>query len=733
MDPIYLDYNATTPLHPEVAAAMRPYLNQHFGNPSSSHKYGAITRRAVEQARAQVATMLKCEVDEIIFTSGGSEANNLAISGYAFKHRSRGNHIITSRIEHPAVLEVCRYLEPLGFQITYLPVDSDGVLSVSDVEKAIRPDTILITIMQANNEVGTLQPVAEITSLANQRGIVVHTDSAQAVGKVPVDIPSLGVDMLSIAGHKFYAPKGVGALYLRRGVVLQRLIHGAAHEQNLRAGTENVLEIVGLGKACELVVRDLEHTCSHTKKLRDRLESELESRLPDARVNGHREKRLPNTLSISFPGIEADSIMSALDRVACSAGAACHSDQVQMSHVLEAMEVPADVAMGTLRFSTGSMTTEAEIETAIDEIVKVVRQLSPTEPTTIADMADEDIRLTRFTHGLGCACKLRPQALERILTKLPPVADPDVLVGIGGSDDAAVYRISHELAIVQTVDFFTPIVDDPYHFGAIAAANSLSDIYAMGARPLFALNVVGFPSNRLPESVLERILAGAADKAAEAGIAIIGGHTVDDSEPKYGLAVTGSIHPDKLLTNSNARPGDKLILTKPIGTGIVSTAVKRQLADDELVARVTEIMATLNAAAAEVMAQFDVSSCTDITGFGLLGHLGEMTAASGVDAVIYADQVPIIKEAVGFASAGVVPGGTENNLEYISPRVDWPQSVTKIARLLLADAQTSGGLLIAVAAKQANQMIADLRQAGVSAAKIVGEIAGKGDGRIRIE
>ncbi|MGB5106927.1 MAG: selenide, water dikinase SelD [Candidatus Zixiibacteriota bacterium] len=733
MDHIYLDYNATTPIHPEVAEAMAPFLRDHFGNPSSSHWFGVQTRKAVETARARVAAMLSCNSDEIIFTSGGSESDNFAIAGYVLKNRSRGNHIVTSQIEHPAVLEICRYLEGQGFQVTYLSVDGTGMVDVEKLRRALRPTTILVSIMQANNEVGTIQPVKEIAEICHERGVAFHTDAAQAVGKIPVTIAATGADLITIAGHKLYAPKGIGALYVRRGIELQKLIHGAAHEQNLRAGTENVLEIVGLGKACEVVGREMAKQAPVMARLRDLLENELESRLPQCQINGDRARRLPNTLSVSFPGIEANAIISELEEVACSPGAACHSDKVMMSHVLEAMQVPVEYAMGTIRFSVGYMTTEAEIRVAADAIEATITRLAPSGMSTIrvAD-SDEEIRLTKYTHGLGCACKLRPQALEKILAQLPRTTDANVLVGSESSDDAAVYRLSEEMAVVQTVDFFTPIVDDPYHFGAIAAANALSDIYAMGGKPLFALSVVGFPSNRLPMQVLQQILKGAADKAAEAGINIIGGHTVDDTEPKYGLAVTGIVDPKTIKRNNTARVGDLLILTKPIGTGIISTAIKRQMVNNGLRDRVIKIMSTLNASAADVISRYDVSTCTDVTGFGLLGHLREVTVGSGVTARVDSKRVPIIDDAVALASSGVVPGGTENNLEYVSPIVTWGTGVSRVMKILLADAQTSGGLLMAVAKDQSGAMMRALIEKGVVDAAIVGEITGRGDGKISV-
>src|SRR3972149_3199959 len=367
--PIYLDYNATTPHAPEVIAAMQPYLKKYFGNPSSSHWYGIQARNTVENARRQVASLLKCQPEEIVFTSGGTESNNYAIKGVAFAYRNKGNHIITSQIEHPAVTEVCKFLEENGFKITYLPVDEYGLVDVSDIGKAISPKTILITIMHANNEVGTIQPIEKISKLAKKHKIVFHTDAAQSVGKIPTAVDFLGIDLLSIAGHKLYAPKGIGALYVRNGVKLAKFIHGAGHEQGRRAGTENVLEIVGLGKACEVAIRDMDKNISHMRKMRDRLYNGLKEKLKDIRLNGHPEKRLPNTLSIGFRGIDAGTLLSEIkDYVAVSPGAACHSGTTQISHVLSAMNIPREWAQGTLRFSTGRMTTKTDI----DRTVKVI-------------------------------------------------------------------------------------------------------------------------------------------------------------------------------------------------------------------------------------------------------------------------------------------------------------------------------------------------------------------------
>jgi len=378
--PIYLDYNGTTPLDPEVVAAMQPFFEE-FGNPSSTHWYGIAPKQAVAKAREQVASLLNCEPREIVFTSGGTESNNYAIAGTAFRLQGKGNHIVTCRIEHPAVLEVCRFLETLGFRVTYLPVDESGLLRASDVAEAVTSQTILITIMHANNEVGTVQPIEEISEIARNRGIVFHTDAAQSVGKIPIDVNELAVDLLSVAGHKVYAPKGVGALYIRRQMEPEKFMLGAGQEDGKRAGTENVLGIVGLGKACEIAGRDLKRNMSVLKTTRDNLQKGIQEKLGDlVRFNGHAEKRLPNTLSLSFRGVEADRILEEIGLdVAASAGAACHSGDVSISHVLEAMKVPLEWAKGTLRFTTGKFTTEAEIAKAIDVVSDAVLRLSNTQ------------------------------------------------------------------------------------------------------------------------------------------------------------------------------------------------------------------------------------------------------------------------------------------------------------------------------------------------------------------
>lgn len=372
MPPIYLDYNATTPIDPQVAEAMLPYIHGRFGNPSSGHTFGLEARAGVDRARHQVARMLGCRDDEVVFTSGGTESNNHAIKGVAGAHRDTGNHIITSNIEHPAVEEVCRYLERQGFEVTYLSVDGHGLIDPQQVENAITERTILVTIMHANNEVGTIQPIREIADIAHGYGAVMHSDCAQSVGKIPFDVDDLGVDLLTIAGHKLYAPKGIGVLYIRRGVEIEKFMHGADHEVGRRAGTENTILEAGLGMACQLIEQNLDNYIQHMGEMRDRLEAGIKREVPGVKINGHLEKRLPNTSSLSFKGNEANTILDQLQSVAASAGAACHADRIDVSAVLKAMNLPIEYAMGTIRLSVGRYTTEDEIDRAVREIAEVV-------------------------------------------------------------------------------------------------------------------------------------------------------------------------------------------------------------------------------------------------------------------------------------------------------------------------------------------------------------------------
>ena len=382
MERIYMDNAATTRVKPEVLEAMLPFYGEVFGNPSTIYYYGREAHRALDHARQQVATAISADKDEIYFTSCGTESDNWAIKGAAFAHQKKGNHIITSVIEHHAVLHTCGWLEKHGFEVTYLPVDEYGRVNPADVEKAITDRTILITIMFANNEIGTIQPIAEIAKIAKEHNILFHTDAVQAVGAVPVNVHELGVDMLSLSGHKFYAPKGVGALYIRRGVRIDTHQHGGAQERGKRGGTENMAQIVGLGKAIELATADVE---GHAKKLahmRDRLIDGILAEIPEVRLNGHRTERLPNNVNVSIRYIEGEALLLRLDLagIAASSGSACTSGSLDPSHVLLAIGLPHEIAHGSLRLSLGDFNTEHDVDVVLEklpQIVSTLREMSP--------------------------------------------------------------------------------------------------------------------------------------------------------------------------------------------------------------------------------------------------------------------------------------------------------------------------------------------------------------------
>ena len=375
---VYLDYNATTPVAPEVANEMLPYIWSHFGNPSGSYAIGRHNKEAIGKARMQVAKLIGASPEEIIFTSGGTESNNHAIRGAVFAKAQKGKHIITSEVEHPAVTEVCKYLEKQGYKITWLQVDSFGKVNPGDVEKAVRSDTVLITIMHANNEVGTIQPIKEIAAIARENNIHFHSDAAQSVGKIDTRVDELGVDLLSIAGHKLYAPKGIGALYIRSGVAIENLIFGAGQENGRRPGTENVPCIVGLGKACELAIEHLEATNRHLFKMRQKLLDGLREKIRTGiKLNADLNNCLPNTLSIAFDGVEAHTLASFVSsQVSFSTGSACHANSIEISPVLKAMDTDRKTAAGTVRISTGKYTGKEEIDYAVEVISTAVNQLS---------------------------------------------------------------------------------------------------------------------------------------------------------------------------------------------------------------------------------------------------------------------------------------------------------------------------------------------------------------------
>ena len=375
--PIYLDYNATTPVAPEVADAMLPFLREHFGNPSSSHSYGRFAAQAIAEARGQLAALIGARDDEIVFTGCASEANNLALLGVASALGDTKRHLVVSAIEHPAVLAPATHLEAGGWSLSLVRVDRFGLVSPDEIAQAIRPDTALVSVMHANNEVGTIQPIAEIAQITRARGVLLHTDAAQSAGKIPVDVGTLGVDLLTLAGHKFYAPKGVGALYVRRNTSLRSISFGAEHEHGLRPGTENVPAIVGLGAAAQLARERLPQATRDLRDLRDRLHALMIEAIPGLMLNGHPDLRLPNTLNVSFPGVTGRRLLDrASSVVAASLGSACHSEEEAASGVLAAMGLDAVRAAGAVRLSVGAMTTPGEVSIAANGLIDAWRALA---------------------------------------------------------------------------------------------------------------------------------------------------------------------------------------------------------------------------------------------------------------------------------------------------------------------------------------------------------------------
>ena len=387
---IYMDHAATTAVKEEVLQEMLPYFSQIYGNPSSIYSFGRDAKRAIEVARDKVAKALGTNPSEIYFTAGGSESDNWAVKGVAYANRKKGNHIITTAIEHHAVLDTCKYLDKNGFQITYLPVDKDGLITAQQVADAITDKTILITVMYANNEIGVIQPIQEIGKIAKEKGIYFHTDAVQAIGAIPVSISDLHVDFLSLAAHKFYGPKGIGVLYIRRGVQLETFIHGGAQERNKRAGTENVPGIVGLGKAIEIAVNQLDSYSSHVQHLRDRLIAEVMSKVPNVRLNGHPTKRLPGNVNFSIEYIEGESLLLSLDMkgIAASSGSACTSGSLDPSHVLLAIGLPHEIAHGSLRLTLGEENTDEDVDYCVEVIPGIVNRLREMSPLFLQTKGD---------------------------------------------------------------------------------------------------------------------------------------------------------------------------------------------------------------------------------------------------------------------------------------------------------------------------------------------------------
>jgi len=378
---IYMDNHATTAIAPEVLEAMMPYLTVHFGNATSTHPFGLAAKTAVEEARHQVAELLNCSAEEIIFTSGATESDNLAIKGIAYACRGRGNHVITSRAEHHAVLDTCRALSAEGFEITYLPVDKYGMVSPDDVEAAVTPKTVLMSFMYANNEVGTINPLADIAAVAQKHGVLLHSDAVQGVGQLSSDMEKLGVDLASLTAHKIYGPKGIGALYIRQNIYRPfPLFFGGGQEAGVRPGTLNVAGVVGLGAACALAksYKGREKSCVST--LRDRLHQQLGDHLSDIHLNGHLEQRLPGNLNLCFAGVQSHALLMELKRIAVSSGSACDSESVRASHVLTAMQVPTDLALTAIRFGLGRYNTVQEVDIVVDDVIKGVNRLRALAP-----------------------------------------------------------------------------------------------------------------------------------------------------------------------------------------------------------------------------------------------------------------------------------------------------------------------------------------------------------------
>ena len=379
---VYMDHNGTTPVHPEVLEAMMPFFKEQFGNASSIHWAGREVKKYVDDAREKVASLLNASPAEIVFTGCGTESDNMAIKGVAFALKDKGRHIITTRVEHHAVLHTGQFLEKMGYEVTYLPVDRDGLIDLEDLRRSIKPQTVLITIMFANNETGTIFPVQEIGEIAREKGIVFHTDAIQAVGKLPIDLRQLPVDILSLSGHKIYAPKGIGAQYIRTGTKLMPLIHGGGQERNRRAGTENIPYIVGLGKASEIAQRDFPKRYDHFLALRDRLQQGILSQIPHVQLNGHPTKRLPNTLNLSFLYIEGESLLLNLDLegIAVSSGSACTAGSSEASHVLLAMGIPPEIAQSAIRFSLGWANTQEDVDYVVEVLPRIVKRLRDISP-----------------------------------------------------------------------------------------------------------------------------------------------------------------------------------------------------------------------------------------------------------------------------------------------------------------------------------------------------------------
>ena len=731
MKAIYFDHNASTPLESEVISKMKSVLENNFGNPSSSHIYGLKSKQIIEEARDSLAKMLNADAEEIIFTSGGSESNNMAIRGIVKQFPKC--HIITSVIEHPSVQKVCDALELDGFRVTSVKVDHTGIIDIDDFKNQICDDTKLISIMLANNETGVLQPIKKIAEIAKKHKILIHTDAAQAAGKIKIDVNELNVDLLTIAAHKMYGPKGVGALYIRRGVKINPLILGAGHEGGLRAGTENVLEIAGLGVAAQIFIDNSNEIINHQKELRDRFFEQIYKYIPSVKLNSDVENRLPNTANLYFPDCNANKILSEIPEIAASAGAACHADSIEPSQVLTAMGFTGERALGSIRFSFGRTNTSEEIDFAVEKIVKVVNELQKSISNEHISDEKSITTLSLANSSLGCSCKLSPKNLNDVLKNITNPLNIDNNSGFENSDDAGVYFLDDKTAILSTIDFIAPIVENPFDFGRIATANALSDIYAMGGKPLFANNIVVFPEDKLPKEILVEILKGAQSVTDLAGVQILGGHSVKDNEIKYGMSVTGIVNRENLLKNNGAETGDILILTKAIGVGVLCMAMKKRLLQTKTIKKIIDKMANLNKDISEILNDFMVTACTDISGFGLLGHLSEMMEGSGKSAILYQQEIPIFEDVEKIVRLGIVSDGYFGNVDYFDKNIEWCNDISPSTKKIFFDPQTSGGLLFSIKAQDTEDILKIFHEKNINDIYKIGKIIDKKEKLIYIQ
>ena len=724
---LYFDFNATTPVAAEVREAMMPYLGERFGNPSSDSRLGRAAREAVEAARAEVAALIGARPDEIVFTGGGTEASNLAIRGAGL---ADGAAVVTSAIEHPATEACCALLERAGRSVRRVAPRADGVLDPDDLARAIDGATGLVTLIHAQNEIGTLQPVAAAAALARAAGALVHADAAQSLGKVPVDVTALGVDLLSIAGHKLYAPKGVGALFVRRGVSLRPVIVGAGQERGLRPGTENVPCIVGLGVACRLARETLAETGPRLARLTAWLLARLRAEVPGLVLVGEGAERLPNTLNLLFPG----RVGAGADR---RDRAGRRLDRLGLPRRQRGAVVGAAGARhrpgGGARRGAAVARPRHDRRRGRGGCGRPRRRLAPARRRdnhstrslrmTVTAIADPVVRLTELAHGGGCGCKLAPSVLQALLAEQPQAGPfAQLLVGTETGDDAAVWQVDENTCVIATTDFFMPMVDDPRDFGRIAATNAISDVYAMGGRPIMALAVLGMPLGKLPVETVRAILAGGAEICAEAGIPVAGGHSIDAPEPIYGLAVIGLCRPEEVRRNRGARPGDALILTKGIGVGIYSAAIKRQALDAAGYAEFVASTTRLNRVGTRLGQLDHVHAVTDVTGFGLLGHALEMARGSGATLAIEAAEVPLLAQAEALARAGFVTGASGRNWASYGVEASLPAEMPDWQRQILTDPQTSGGLLVACHPAEADGLVAAIRAEGYPMARRIGGV-----------